>query len=303
MSVKQNKTTVHRLFEDIWNQGNLDVVDELFATNFVNHDLVNPGVFDLESYKQFVAAVRTGFPDFHVTLEDMVTEEDKVATRWTVRGTHKSEYKGLPPTNKQITVTGMHFHRFAAGKMAETWWNADNLGLLQQLGVIPSERKDYSWGLPSQVTSAPGNPEENKTIVCHGAEEIWNNGNLDLVDKIFATNFVNHNPNRPEVGNLSSYKQYVANVRDAFPDFNITIEDIVAEGDKVAIRYIWSGTHKGELMGLPPTGKQVKVTGMQIFRIASGKVVENWWNSDYLGLMQQLGVIPPMGPKSNSNAS
>ena len=137
--------------------------------------------------------------------------------------------------------------------------------------------------------------EQNKAIVRRDAEEIWNQGNLDVADEIFATNFVNHDPSRPEVRDVSSYKQLAAAVRAAFPDFHVTIEDMVAEGDKVAIRYTSTGTHKSEYRGLPPTGKQVTVTGMRIYRFASGKIVENWWNSDVLGFMQQLGVIPPMG--------
>jgi len=294
MSVEENKTIVRRFFEEIWNQGNLDVADEILDTSFVNHDPYNPDVRNLESYKQLVSTVHTIFPALHVTIDDIIAEGDKVAVRYTNTGAHKSEFMGISPTGKQVTVTEMRICHFASGKMVESWVNSDTLGFMQQLGVIPSERKDYSWGLPSEVTSARGNPGENKAIVCHGAEEIWNNGNLDVADEIFATNFVNHNPNRPEVSDLTSYKQYLATVRTAFPDFQTTIEDIVAEGDKVTIRYIWSGTQKGELMGLPPTGKQVTVTGMQFFRIAGDKVVESWWNMDYLGLMQQLGVIPPM---------
>ena len=84
-------------------------------------------------------------------------------------------------------------------------------------------------------------------------------------------------------------------VRSAFPDMQATIEDMIAEGDKVAVRYTGTGTHKGELMGIPATGKQIAVTGIEIIRIAGGKMVERWEAFDNLSFMQQLGVIPPMG--------
>ena len=137
MSVEQNKAIVRRFFDEICNQGNLDVADEIFDTNFVNHDAAHPELFDLESCKQWVATVRTVFPDFHVTIEDIIAEGDKVAVRYTTTGTHKSEFMGIPPTGKQVRVTGMRICRFASGKMVESWANSDTLGVMQQLGVIP----------------------------------------------------------------------------------------------------------------------------------------------------------------------
>ncbi len=85
--------------------------------------------------------------------------------------------------------------------------------------------------------------------------------------------------------------------RAGFPDLHITIEDIIAEGDKVATRATARGTHKGEFMNIPPTGKQVTVTSIAIQQIAGGKVVEVWVNIDHLGMMQQLGAVPPPGEK------
>jgi steroid delta-isomerase-like uncharacterized protein len=79
----------------------------------------------------------------------------------------------------------------------------------------------------------------------------------------------------------------------AFPGLHISIEDVIAQGDKVAVRITWQGTHQGEFMGIPPTGKPVTVTGINLYRVANGKIVEEWWQEDILGLMQQLGVLPP----------
>ena len=88
-----------------------------------------------------------------------------------------------------------------------------------------------------------------------------------------------------------SVKQIFAALRAGIPDFQTTIEDLIAEGDKVAVRISWQGTHKGELMGIPPTGKYVKVTEMQIYRMANGKIIERWVETDVFGMMQQLGII------------
>ena len=134
--------------------------------------------------------------------------------------------------------------------------------------------------------------EQNKAIARRYAEELqdfWRTGDLSFVDRIFDSNYIQHVPGVPA---SMSVKQIFVALRAGIPDFQTTIEDLIAEGDRVAVRISWQGTHKGELMGIPPTGKHVKVTEMQIYRIANGKIVERWVESDVFGMMQQLGIIP-----------
>ncbi len=137
--------------------------------------------------------------------------------------------------------------------------------------------------------------EANKAIVRRGLEELYNRGNLDLADEIFAPEYVWHNVGGPDVHGSEGMKQHVALVRNAFPDIHITADDMIAEGAKVVTRWTIVATHKGEFVGIPPTDVKVTFTGILISRIADGKIVEDWENSDVLGLMQQLGVIPPSG--------
>jgi predicted ester cyclase len=94
---------------------------------------------------------------------------------------------------------------------------------------------------------------------------------------------------------FEAYRQFGSQYFSAFPDLQITPKDLVAEGDKVTMRYDWRGTHRGELMGIAPTGKQVRTSGISILRIANSKIVEQWDNFDNLGMLQQLGVIPMPG--------
>ncbi len=117
---------------------------------------------------------------------------------------------------------------------------------------------------------------------------------MDVIDEIFDTDFVLNNPAVPDIHGPDGYKQLVSDVRSAFPDLRLTVEDQIAEGDMVVTRWTLTGTHKGDFMGIPSTGVQVTVTGIDIDRIAFGKIVEEWTSDDVLGLMQQLGVIPPM---------
>ncbi|MBA7494480.1 hypothetical protein ES702_05056 [subsurface metagenome] len=143
-------------------------------------------------------------------------------------------------------------------------------------------------------SNAVGDPDANKAVVGR-LSELWNTGNLAIADEIFGADFVNHDPNHPEVTNLESYKGLVAGIHTAFPDFHVTTEDLIAKGDKVAVRWIITATHQGELAGIPATDIVATWTGMTIWRFVDGKLVEGWWTSDMLGLLQQLGVIPPMG--------
>lgn len=137
MSTEENKAIVRRWIEDFWNKDSPDSIDKLCTTNFVLHG-APPGVApEFEGMKRAHAMHHAGFPDMHFTIEDMIAEGDKIATRSTFRGTHKGEWAGIPPTGKQVTIAGIEITRLEGGKYAETWLNMDMLGAMQQLGVVP----------------------------------------------------------------------------------------------------------------------------------------------------------------------
>jgi len=136
--------------------------------------------------------------------------------------------------------------------------------------------------------------EENKVIVNRSTEGLWNKGNMAVIDELYATDFIIHDPLQGD-GDLEYFKQYARGVLTGIPDLHIATDDLIAEGDQVVKRWTARGTHKGNFMGVPATGNRIEVTGIEIFRIAGGKIAEIWSNMDSLGLMQQLGVIPPMG--------
>jgi len=137
--------------------------------------------------------------------------------------------------------------------------------------------------------------ENNKAIVRRLIEEVWNKGNLSLTDELFAPNYEHHDASSPDFGRgPESEKKRATLYRTAFPDLRLTIEDIIAEGETVMARWSCRGTHKGDLSGIAPTGKQFTISGVSIARIADGKMAEGYVNWDALGLMQQLGVVPEL---------
>jgi steroid delta-isomerase-like uncharacterized protein len=133
--------------------------------------------------------------------------------------------------------------------------------------------------------------EANKALIRRGFEEGMNRRNLQVYDEVIAPTYVNHDLPTSAPG-ADGFRQVVTMFVTAFPDMQITIEDTLAEGDKVATRGVFRGTHHGTFMGIPATGKPIAVKYIDIWRVENGQAVENWVQMDMLGLMQQLGVIP-----------
>jgi steroid delta-isomerase-like uncharacterized protein len=150
--------------------------------------------------------------------------------------------------------------------------------------------------IPSQEGGTPMSVEENKAIVARFYAEVLNGKNMEVADELLDPSFVDHAA-PPHPGSdrdfLHGFWPHVWRV--AFPDWFIDVQEVVAEGDKVVGRYVASGTHQGAFMGFPGTGKKITVTGMNLFRLADGKIVEEYGNMDMMALMQQLGAIPSPG--------
>jgi len=135
----KNKDLMARYFQEAWNEGRLDVLDELIAPDFVNHNPAIPGLPNgPEGVKPIMAGFRAGFPDLRFDIEDQIEEGDRVVTRFTARGTQTGEFMGIPPTGKRVEVGGIQIERIVDGKIVEHWRVSDDLGILTQLGVVGS---------------------------------------------------------------------------------------------------------------------------------------------------------------------
>jgi steroid delta-isomerase-like uncharacterized protein len=227
LTPERNKNLVRRWLVEVFTRADLAEADELFTLNYALHDPSFPhNVHGPEGIKRYVAAYRTAFPDLRVTVEDQLAEEDKVVTRWSVRGTHSGEFLGLAPTGDEVTVSGIEFDRIVGGRIDEAW-----VGYHPFAGPVPD-------------------------------------------------------PERVERGSTA--------MAEAFPDLRTAEADSVREGDKVAFRWLLSGTHEGGFMGVIATGRRVEVMGMDIVRVVDGEIVEHWGEFDAMGLLRQIGVITPI---------
>ena len=138
--------------------------------------------------------------------------------------------------------------------------------------------------------------EENKALIARAYDQVFNSGNIDALGEIASPDIVDHSALPGSPPGLDGAKQAIEMFLTAFPDLKMTVEDMIAEGDKVAVRLTMSGTHKGDFMGIPATGKEISVSGMDFHRIAGGKVVEHWDSFDQMTMMEQLGVMESPGP-------
>ena len=135
--------------------------------------------------------------------------------------------------------------------------------------------------------------ETNKALARRWIEEVWNKGELSLIEELIAPSYVLHDPTRPGLKGREGIRESITGFRAAFPDLHFTLEDQLAEGDQVVIRYTVRGTHRGPVMGIPATGTHGTLTGIDIYRISHGKIEEAWSNWDTLGMLRQMDILPP----------
>ncbi|BAZ47608.1 hypothetical protein NIES4103_02100 [Nostoc sp. NIES-4103] len=288
MQAEENKAIARRYYDEIMNQGNLATIDELLSPDFLFTIPTHPEPYHgPDGFKQLVTMLRGAFPDVHLSVEHLLADGDTVVGHWTGSGTHAGSplhtvLGDIPASGKHFSIDGISWLRIVDGKIVESLANEDTLGLLQQIGVLPSES--------APVTTTP---TENKALVARYFNEIMNQGKLDVIEEVIASNVTVRIPTLHEpFRGYEGVKYFVTGLRAAFPDIKFTVERQIAEKDKVACRFTSISTHQGEFQGILPTGNSIKDQGVDIFRIANGKIAEVWVNENALGLLQQLGAIP-----------
>lgn len=294
-----NKALFTRWYEEVWNNGSLDVCDELIGPAFTQHG----GGQHVAGGPATVAAVvrswRQAFPDGRWGIRALLGERDLVAAHVVMEGTHTGEFQGIPPTGRKVSVYSIGVERFQDGRMAESWREIDMLGLLQQLGVIPAGAQGTVY---DQTTAFhPTGPstssvEENKAAMIHyveavnavtpGSAEGWARAN-QYVDK---ENYLWHSA-AWGAQRLDHDMETYNMVKSAVPDLTFIPQEaiMVGEGDLLATPGRTLGHHTGApLFGIPATGNSLDWFGIDISRFHDGKIVERWVCADIAGLYRQL---------------
>jgi len=281
MAESEKKQVYRRFVEEVINKGNLSVIPELYHPEYVDHS-APPGAAPGQSVFEQVAAIQTmfrgAFPDVHFIIEDMIEYGDWIGTRVTGRGQHIGQpFMGVMPKGHKLAWSSLGFFRIQDGKIIEHFGQPDLLGLYEQISA------------PIQK----GSSDENRAIMMRYFYEGANKGNLSIIDEVFDTNYVHHDPaNIDAIGGLDDVRHHITTLRHAFPDLEFHVVDEIADENNIVVRWTVSGTHTGDYFGIPPTGKKFNITGMNHWKLANGKAIEGWVSRDDMGLMRQLGLMP-----------
>jgi steroid delta-isomerase-like uncharacterized protein/4-oxalocrotonate tautomerase family enzyme len=280
---EEHRALFARWFEELWNKKNYQIPYELVHPDFTAHGAGGQRIKQgPEGVIELVKGWHQAFPDGHMTMDDIITEGDLSVIRMTWEATHLGQFGPIAPTGRRIKVTSTGIDRVVDGKITEGWGELDLMGMFMQMGVFPSP--------------TPPSPEEEALNRNKGAvvqlNEALNRQNYDVFYELLSDNFVNHIGSEIQQGVealVASYEPFF----EAMPDFHSQITTLTAQYDRVAVRATFTGTHKGNFMGIAPaTGKAITWTGQIIYRFdENGKIVERWQDADGLGLMTQLGAV------------
>ncbi|MGC1308557.1 MAG: ester cyclase [Phormidesmis sp.] len=276
------KAIARRYYQEILNEAKLDVIDELMSKDFMFTIPTHPEpYYGPDGFKDLVNMLHGAFPDVHLEVKHLLVEGDTVVGHWIGSGTHIGgplhTVKGdIPASGKGFVIDGVSWLKIVDGKIVESLANEDTLGLMQQIGVIPSA--------PSPLT-----PDASKAKSRQFFEDLIAGGRTDLIATLVTPDFTLHFPALPTpVRGQAALERFINVLRTAFPDIRYTLEREMCDNTMTALRWHMTGTHKGEFKGMPASGNTVNMQGVSLFRLEEGQIAEMWINENDLGLMEQI---------------
>jgi steroid delta-isomerase-like uncharacterized protein len=286
----QNKQYLENLVHQVIDAQLPDRANEYYAENVLNHDPVPGEAPGRAGIVELLKSVFEGFTEFRTTIEQQVAEADIAAHAWWQTFKHTGTYLGVPPTGKQVDVSGITIARIRSGKIVEQWESRDVVHLLQQLGApVPVGPLEDGEGTPN--VPGGGSDEALKAVALSYFYDVWDSGNVGLIDQVFAQDYKNNNPLPGQQPGVAGVRQFVNRFRRAFPDCAVSVDLQLAEEDRVVTRYTVRGTHRDTFQGVAATGRPIQVSGIAIHRIAGGRIAEAWGYWDQASLLVQLGAF------------
>ena len=300
------KELVLREYDEIWNKGNFEFADSAVHPEFTDHPptrFFDVGRTGPDALIEAGRSFRNAFPDFHDAPELVLAEGDMVAYLGMISGTQENALFGFPSNGRKMRVWGVNFFKMRDGMIAERWGQFDVLTMMQQLGLAPGPAQDVTGdeqhGDPMRAArESTDDIERNKAVYARMVEEVVNKGNFDVVDELFHPDYVDHAAPPGSPPGLEGVKAIFSMFRTGFPDVKFTIDQMVGEGSYVATLVHGEGTHTGQFIQFPASGNHAQWRSVGFFRVEDGKIREHWGIPDLLGLLIQIGVIPPPNAES-----
>lgn len=294
---EDNLATARRWFDEAINEGALDVIDEIVSPDAVHNPAGFPDAPNPERIKEILGSVRRAFPDIHVTIEETLVDDEMVAMRWTGTGTHQDEHLGVAATGEPRAWSGIHIFRFACGLIVEVWNEVDNLARLGMSPIVATAAEATPATVATAATPAAcaDDSEEANAEVARQVFSVWATQDFAVYDDLLHPNILHHWGYGQDTVGIERLAERQQAFFEAFPDLEHLVLAVIVDGDLVALRYTATGTHTGQFFDLAPSGIPVTMSGVNIFRIACGQVVETWSEFSGFELRQQVEGLVPAG--------
>jgi predicted ester cyclase len=303
----QIRSDIQQVIDQGFNQGDTSVIDQIFASDYVDH----PDETNRDDFKSQIKQIRTAIPSGQATIDYLLVQGCDAYFKFTETGVMSgalgSGQNSLPATNQPLTLaTDVYLHFNDSGQVAEEWDYQDNLPFMTQLGLMPTEQAGEATAeaTPEMTAQAPapgtitvgGNETSNAAVIQQIYGQNLNSGNIDAINSLLGSDYVGYNTDG-STESASEFTGTLTALHSAMPDLKVTINGMVAEGDYVATRVTLTGTFQNDLMfpgtpqAIPATQKPISLEMSFLDRIEDGKIAEDWTVFDNVSFLSQLGLM------------
>ena len=291
MSTEEQNVKVARQWYDVWGSEDSAVFEDIVQPDIIHHGGVGEDASNVVDLRARSDVFAVAFPDLSLVVEQVIADGDYVAVRWIATGTQDGPFFDIEPSGVEATWTGINIFRFECGKIAENWNEFDVVGLQAQLTGMTDPIVGTLATPAADATPAAGcapTTEQDVADVAARWGDLWDEGDINVFDELASPDSVHHWGLGQDTTSLADFKDRIGTLFAGFSDLRQTNEEPIVDGDLVAIRWTMTGTQDGPIFGFAPTGAEVTWTGINIFRVACGQIVESWSEVDSLGLKSQL---------------
>jgi steroid delta-isomerase-like uncharacterized protein len=294
-SPEEVKTLLGRYWSEIWTAGGDAATGDVLAADEVHHWGIGGDTTGVDAFNERLRLFLTAFPDISFSADLVVVEGNLGATLWTATGTQRGEWQGIAPTDREVTWTGINIFRIECGLIAESWGEADHIGLRRQLGAtdIPAMASpaatSTSSGTVAAATPCPNDStESNAAIVEEWIEGVWTSQDVAVLEEIFDRNGIHQSAVFGGVRGPEGFRAAVEPMVRAFPDLAFTVDMSVADGERVVVRWSGPATHAARFLGVEPSNTTVDFTGISVYQLNCGRIIESLTIYNTLDVFRQM---------------
>ena len=294
------QSLVRQWMEEGWNQKRDEAVEACYDPRFVGHDPYQPPVHGHVGVQTFVQGIHSAFADLSVRIEDLLVEDNRTVARVTVRARHTGDFMGHSASGVSLTFPALILFRVQDGLFVEAWQHWDVAGIVRSIreasggdltGYPTTDLRGDLGPAPPTDRAVPATEAiRNKEVVRYWLDQAWNHRRISVVNEVIDKDFFFHDVNAPVIRGQTGMREWVQGLETALQDNSLSVDDLVAEGDKVACRLSFEAIHNGDLFGIPPTGRKIRSGALFIVQMVEGRFRAAWQVWDLFGVLRQLGT-------------